>query len=59
MSDVADYYPELDAAVEFIVGDGHDHLVVNAHSTGGLIAVLWLHDRRTGTATWRRSAPWC
>ncbi len=45
MTDVADYYPELDAAVEFIVGEGHDHIVVNAHSTGGLIAVLWLQHR--------------
>lgn len=46
MSDVSDYYPELDAAVEFIVGAGHDHVVVNAHSTGGLIAVLWLQYRK-------------
>lgn len=42
MSDVADYYPELDGALDFIIGEGHDHVVVNAHSTGGLIAVLWL-----------------
>jgi alpha-beta hydrolase superfamily lysophospholipase len=49
MTDVADYYPELDAAVEFIIGEGHDHIVVNAHSTGGLIAVLWLHQRLEAT----------
>ena len=49
MSDVADYYPELDAAVEFIIAEGHDRLVINAHSTGGLIALLWLHDRRART----------
>jgi len=49
MSDVTDYYPELDAAVQFITAEGHDHLVINAHSTGGLIALLWLHDRRTRT----------
>ena len=54
MSDVSDYYPELDGAVEFIVGEGHDELVINAHSTGGLIAVLWLHDRR---AAQRRCRP--
>jgi alpha-beta hydrolase superfamily lysophospholipase len=49
MSDVADYFPELDAAVRFIMAEGHDRLVVNAHSTGGLIALLWLHDRRART----------
>jgi len=46
MTDVSDYYPELDAAVEFITGEGHHDLVVNAHSTGGLIAALWLQHRR-------------
>jgi alpha-beta hydrolase superfamily lysophospholipase len=51
MADVSDYYPELDAAVELIVGDGHDHLVVNAHSTGGLVAVLWAHDRQLRTGS--------
>ncbi len=44
MSDVADYYPELDAAVATIRADGHERIVFNAHSTGGLIGVLWLHD---------------
>jgi alpha-beta hydrolase superfamily lysophospholipase len=46
MSDVSDYYPELEAAVDFILADGNEQITVNAHSTGGLIAVLWLHDRR-------------
>jgi len=46
MADVADYYTELDAALRFIQEDGHDRLVINAHSTGGLIVPLWLHDRR-------------
>ena len=44
MADVSDYYPELDAALATIVADGHDRVVLNAHSTGGLIGVLWLHD---------------
>ena len=26
--------------------DGHDRLLVNAHSTGGLVTSLWAHDRR-------------
>ncbi len=46
MADVADYYTELDAALRFVQEDGHDRLVINAHSTGGLIVPLWLHDRR-------------
>lgn len=46
MGDVAEYYPELAAAAELIAADGHEHLTVSAHSTGGLITALWLHDRR-------------
>ena len=50
MADVSDYYPELAAALDAIVADGHDTVVINAHSTGGLIGVLWLHDApRLGT----------
>jgi alpha-beta hydrolase superfamily lysophospholipase len=44
MADVADYYPELTAALATIVADGPDSIVLNAHSTGGLIGALWLHD---------------
>ena len=44
MADVSDYYPELAAALDRIVADGHDTVVLNAHSTGGLIGALWLHD---------------
>ncbi len=39
MTDVSDYYPELDAAVGHHRGRrARAHLVINAHSTGGLIA---------------------
>jgi alpha-beta hydrolase superfamily lysophospholipase len=50
MSDVSDYFPELDEALAAILADGHDHVVVNAHSTGALIALIWLRERlsRTG-----------
>ncbi len=44
--DLTEYYEELDLAVEQIRRDGHGPLVVLAHSTGGLIASLWLHDRQ-------------
>jgi alpha-beta hydrolase superfamily lysophospholipase len=45
--DLSDYYPELDEAARIIREEhGHDTLLVNGHSTGGLIASLWAHDRR-------------
>ena len=45
MSDVADYAPDLDAALAQILADGHDAVTLVAHSTGGLIAPLWLASR--------------
>jgi alpha-beta hydrolase superfamily lysophospholipase len=45
--DLSEYYEELDEAVRIIrEEDGHDRLLVNGHSTGGLVASLWAHDRR-------------
>jgi alpha-beta hydrolase superfamily lysophospholipase len=45
--DVSDYYAEIDEAVRLIrEDDGHDTLLVNGHSTGGLIAALWAHRVR-------------
>ena len=45
--DITDYYPELDEAVRIIREvDGHERVLINAHSTGCLIAALWAHDRR-------------
>jgi alpha-beta hydrolase superfamily lysophospholipase len=44
---LTDYFPELDEAVRIIrEEDGHDQLLVSAHSTGGLITSLWAHTRR-------------
>lgn len=44
---MTDYFPELDEAVRIIrEQDGHDQLLVSAHSTGGLITSLWAHCRR-------------
>src|SRR5690606_13577214 len=43
-----EYLPDLDQAAQIIRhDDGHDTLVVMAHSTGGLIASLWVHRRRS------------
>jgi alpha-beta hydrolase superfamily lysophospholipase len=44
---ISDYFPELDEAARIIrEEDGHDRLLVNAHSTGGLITALWTHHAR-------------
>jgi alpha-beta hydrolase superfamily lysophospholipase len=43
---LTDYYPELDEAARIIrEEDGHHTLLVNGHSTGGLVTSLWAHDR--------------
>ncbi len=45
--DLREYYPELDEAVRIIRDeDSHNRLLVNGHSTGGLVIALWAHDRR-------------
>jgi alpha-beta hydrolase superfamily lysophospholipase len=41
-----DYFPELDEAVR-IIREDHDILLINGHSTGGLITALWA-DRVKG-----------
>jgi alpha-beta hydrolase superfamily lysophospholipase len=43
---LTDYFPELDEAVR-IIREDHDVLLLNGHSTGGLIAALWA-DRVRG-----------
>ncbi|HEY7225992.1 MAG TPA: alpha/beta hydrolase [Micromonosporaceae bacterium] len=46
--DIAEYYPEIDAAMKIIREDeGHDTVLLNGHSTGGLIAALYA-DRVRG-----------
>jgi len=47
ITDLADYYPEIDATWERVTErDGHTEVVLSAHSTGGLVSGLWAHDRR-------------
>ncbi len=47
VADVHDYFAELDLAWWRITErDGHDRVVVSAHSTGGLIAALWADARQ-------------
>lgn len=60
IEDLADYYPELDAAWQRITErDGHTSVVATAHSTGGLTLPLWLDDRRPAElAAMFLNAPW-
>ncbi|MCP4134352.1 MAG: alpha/beta hydrolase [bacterium] len=45
--DLSEYFEEIDKAVSIIrERDGHSLLVLNGHSTGGLISSLYTHERR-------------
>jgi alpha-beta hydrolase superfamily lysophospholipase len=57
--DLAAYYEELDETYQRIIErDGHDHLLVTAHSTGGLVTPLWLADRKYPVAGLVLNSPW-
>ena len=44
---LGEYFAEIDEAVRIIRDeDGNDTVIVNGHSTGGLIAALWAHRVR-------------
>lgn len=43
---MAEYFPEIDEALRIIrTEDGHDTVLLNGHSTGGLIGSLYAHAR--------------
>ncbi|MGV9772641.1 alpha/beta hydrolase [Streptosporangium sp. NPDC003464] len=45
---VTEYFPEIDEAIRIIrEDDGHGEVILNGHSTGGLVAALWA-DRVRG-----------
>ena len=47
VTDLSYHFEELDAAARIIHDeDGHSRLTVMGHSTGGLISILWAHERR-------------
>lgn len=47
VTDLTVYFADLDAAVgEIRSRDGHSAVTLLAHSTGGLVASLWAHERR-------------
>jgi alpha-beta hydrolase superfamily lysophospholipase len=59
VSDLRDYYPEIDEACARMTGrDEHDHVVLTAHSTGGLTLPLWAADRKPAIAGMVLNSPW-
>ncbi|QWZ09623.1 alpha/beta hydrolase [Nocardioides panacis] len=59
VTDLGAYYEELDEAYRRITErDGHHHVVVTAHSTGGLVTPLWVHDRGPEVAALVLNSPW-
>jgi alpha-beta hydrolase superfamily lysophospholipase len=58
-TDMSEYYEEIDEAFARVTErDGHDHVVVTAHSTGGLVMALWAHDRQARLAAMVLNSPW-
>ena len=57
VTDLADYYEELDRAFAIVAAD-HDHVVLSAHSTGGLTVPLWASDRRLEVDGMVLNSPW-
>ena len=59
VTDLRDYFEEIDEAMARVRHrDGHDHVVLSAHSTGGLIGPLWAHERQPGLAGIVLNSPW-
>jgi len=57
MEDVDDYYEELDACVDYIKRD-HAQVLLNGHSTGGLIAALYASQRPSTFVGVLLNSPW-
>jgi alpha-beta hydrolase superfamily lysophospholipase len=59
VTDLREYFPDLDAAWQRATErDGHDHVVISAHSTGGLITALWANQRKPPLAGMVLNSPW-
>lgn len=59
VTDVREYFEELDEAWSRITErDGHEHVVLSAHSTGGLTVPLWADDRKPAAAAMFLNSPW-
>ncbi|MBD5785133.1 alpha/beta hydrolase [Cellulosimicrobium terreum] len=58
VTDLAVYAQDLDAAVRAIRDEGHEHVVVLGHSTGGLVASLWADARPGRVDALVLNSPW-
>ncbi|WP_243057707.1 alpha/beta hydrolase [Nocardioides sp. SR21] len=59
VTDLRQHFPDLDAAFHRVAErDGHDHVVISAHSTGGLISSLWANERKPKIAGMALNSPW-
>lgn len=61
--DLSEYYGELNVAMSLIrQRDEHERVIVNAHSTGGLVTALWAdHEHRVGAGVsdgFIMNSPW-
>lgn len=56
-TDLAEYFTELDLALDLIAAD-HDQVTVVAHSTGGLVASLWANERPGAVHGLVLNSPW-
>ena len=57
VTDLADYFLELDAAADVIAED-HDGFLVVGHSTGGLVSALWTAARPGRVDALVLNSPW-
>ena len=59
VTDLRQHFPQLAAALHGgVERDGHDRVVVSAHSTGGLITSLWANERKPALAGLVLNSPW-
>ncbi len=59
VTDLREHFADLDAAWQRVTErDRHDHVVLSAHSTGGLIASLWANERQPALAGTVLNSPW-
>lgn len=57
ITDLADYFVELDAAMDLISAE-HEQIVLMGHSTGGLIAALYAAERTERICGLILNSPW-
>jgi alpha-beta hydrolase superfamily lysophospholipase len=59
VADIREYFAELDEAWTRVAErDAHGHVVLSAHSTGGLTVPLWANERQHALAGMVLNSPW-